>query len=363
MKALIRGIGTVGGFGSGIDALERALVRGSAEHQWIEFETTRGEIRLPGYRVDTSALSQFVPIRVLRRMAHTSRMALAGAFSALADAALMDWDQRGRLGIIVATGYGATCNNFDFQHLSDDGADFSGSPTRFSNSVHNAAAANISIALKARGPNHSVSHLDMSFPSALLTALQWLREDRTDTVLVGGVDEFSKAMAYAWRQMPAATAGEAQRALIGEGAAFFVLSRSESDASSGYGVIEDVAVQHTPRNPGLLPPAAAHIMGIQDLTLPGGINARLPQDARLAAYAHLYGITPVAAAFDLAVAALSLKLGTLFPSMALPAGPALPNTLSDTQPLGQGPLCCFQSGVGETFGSITIGPHQSSNAS
>jgi 3-oxoacyl-[acyl-carrier-protein] synthase II len=358
VKALIRGIGTVGGFGSGIDALERALVQGAAEHQWIEFETSRGQIRVPGHRADTSALSRFVPVRVLRRMAHSSRMALAGAFSALADAAMMDPGQRGRLGIIVATGYGATCNNFDFQHLSDDGADFSGSPTRFANSVHNAAAANISIALNDRGPNHSVSHLDMSFPSALLTALQWLREDRVDTVLVGGVDEFSKALAYAWQKTAGTHSGAPQSPLVGEGAAFFVLSRAEAASPSPYGVIEQVALERAPRNPTILPRAAAYILGIQNLARPGRIGRRLPQGARPAAYAHLYGIIPVAAAFDLAIAALSLKLGTLFPSMELPVEPAMPGPLSASQPLGQGPLCCFQSGVGGTFGWVTIGPRQ-----
>lgn len=355
MKALIRGIGAVGGFGTGIDSLERTLAKGAVAHQWIEFETTRGRLRVPGYRADTSALSEFVPIRVLRRMAHNSRMALTGAFSALADAAMMESEQRGRLGIIVATGYGATCNNFDFQHLSDDGADFSGSPTKFSNSVHNAAAANISIALSDRGPNHSVSHLSMSFPSALLTALQWLREDRVDTVLVGGVDEFSKALAYAWQLMSVNNSDGRQRPLIGEGASFFVLSSAEVSSSSQYGVIEHVNVEHTLRNPAPFPHAAAHFLGIQELTLPDCISDRLPPDAQLAAYAHLYGIIPVAAAFDLAVAALSLKLGTLFPSMPLPTDKTVPNVIRSAQPLKQGSICCFQCGVRNTFGWITIG--------
>jgi 3-oxoacyl-[acyl-carrier-protein] synthase II len=355
VKALIRGIGAVGGFGIGIDSLESALVKGGVGHQWIEFETTRGQLRIPGYRADTSALTQFVPIRVLRRMAHNSRIALTGAFSALADAAMMDSKQRGRLGIIVATGYGATCNNYDFQHLSDDGADFSGSPTKFSNSVHNAAAANISIALGDRGPNHSVSHLSMSFPTALLTALQWLREDRVDTVLVGGVDEFSKALGYARQLMPATDSDGARMPLIGEGASFFVLSSAEGASSSPYGVIEHVSVEHAFRNPSLLPHAAAHILAVQELALPDRINDRLPPDARLAAYAHLYGIIPVAAAFDLAVAALSLKLGTLFPSMPLPDDAARPSIIRSAQPLKQGSICCFQSGERSTFGWITIG--------
>jgi 3-oxoacyl-[acyl-carrier-protein] synthase II len=195
----------------------------------------------------------------------------------------------------------------------------------------------------------------MSFPSALLTALQWLREDRVDTVLVGGVDEFSKALAYAWQLLPATISDGSQRPLIGEGASFFVLSRAEVCSSSPYGIIEHVCVEHALRDPARVPHAAAHILAVQELTLPGSISDRLPPDARLAAYAHLYGIIPVAAAFDLAIAALSLKLGTLFPSMPLPDDATMPNIVKSAQPLKQRSICCFQSGVRRTFGWITIG--------
>lgn len=356
MKATIRGIGTIGGFGMGIDALQQALDNGATAHQWIEFETTRGTIRIPGFQAETSVLSEFVPIRVLRRMAHHSRIALTAAFSALADAKMMDAGRRGRLGIIVATGYGATCNNFDFQHLSDDGADFSGSPTKFSNSVHNAAAANISIALSDKGPNHSVSHLDMSFPSALLTAMQWLREDRVDTILIGGVDEFCKALAYTWQFHPAGAPESPARPVVGEGACFFVLSGAGEPSSSPYGVIEQVAIERTVHGPATLPPAQAYFMAIPDLSPPlDRVNATLTEDMQLAAYAHLFGILPVATAFDLAIAALSLRAGTLFPSMPLKHNAPFPAPIAARQPLARGPICCFQSGVGGTFGWVTLG--------
>ena len=41
--------------------------------------------------------------------------------------------------------------HLDFQHLATAAEDFSGSPTQFSNSVHNAAAAYLSIALEENG--------------------------------------------------------------------------------------------------------------------------------------------------------------------------------------------------------------------
>ena len=356
MKVAINGIGTVGGFGSGVDALERALLHGAIAPHAIEFETTKGRISVPGLRADTAALSEFVPTRTLRRMAHNSRIALMAAFSALADAQMMQPQQRGRLGIIVATGYGATCNNFDFQHLSDDGADFSGSPTKFSNSVHNAAAANISIALSDKGPNHSVSHLDMSFPSALLTAMQWLFEDRVDTVLVGGVDEFCKALAYAWQFAYPSESDRSNLPLVGEGACFFVLSNIQNSERSRYGVIEKTAIGRSRNTPEALPNAQAYFLGIQDFIIqPSLVRDRLTADAKLAAYAHLYGIMPVAAAFDLAVAALSLRIGKLFPSMPFVENESPLPLITSEQDLANGPICCFQIGVGNTYGWITIG--------
>jgi hypothetical protein len=56
---------------------------------------------------------------------------------------------------------------------------------------------------------------------------------------------------------------------------------------------------------------------------------------------------------------LSLKLGTLFPSMPLPAETTMPNMIRSKQPLKQESICCFQSGVRSTFGWITIGSQRS----
>jgi hypothetical protein len=151
-----------------------------------------------------------------------------------------------------------------------------------------------------------------------------------------------------------------QQPLIGEGACFFVLSRDGGNTSSQYGVIENVGIERATRTPEMLPNAAAYFLGTQDLTPPPDrIADKLPQNARLATYAHLYGIIPVAAAFDLAIGALSLKCETLFPSMPQPANKLMPNVIESSQPLEQGSICCFQLGVQSTFGWITIGSQQS----
>ncbi len=346
MKASIHGIGTVGGFGSGIDALEKALMASPPKGQWVEFETSKGLVRVPGLKADISALSTHVPVRTLRRMGHISRVALMAAYLSLADANMLEPKHRGRLGIVVATGYGATCNDFDFQHLSNDGADFSGSPIKFANSVHNATAASISIALKDNGPNHSVSHLDMSFPSAVLTAIQWLREERVDTVLVGGVDEFCKALAYAQQYQSNTKDRQARhQPMVGEGACFFVLTGSQGK-SAPYGFIDQVAIERWNQKSGKLPKASAYLIGTQDAVCHSQKLAEmLPADAMIGCYPHIYGLMPVGSAFDLAIGTLSLKHKKLFPSTWLPSPEAA---------IPGGPICCVQLGVGGTCGWITL---------
>lgn len=362
MKLAINGIGALGGFGGGLDALEQALIGTPPPGQWVDFDTSRGAVRVPGLLADTGPLSAYVPTRTLRRMDHNNRVALLAAFMALVDADIFEADKRSRLGIMVATGYGATCNNFDFQHLSSDGADFSGSPTKFSNSVHNAAAAYISIAIGENGPNHSISHLDMSFPSALISATQWLREDRVDAVLVGGTDEFCKALAYEWYSTHMRPEQQNQDLpltgvppLVGEGACFFVLSRA-GEGPAPYGVIQQAAIERRANYTQRLPQAGTYIVSTngsraQSQTL----DEILPTDAAVAAYPHLYGIMPVGAAFDLAIAALSLKQNKLFaprPREALYQEKCF--FASAPIPLSPGPICCFQLGVGATSGWVTL---------
>lgn len=362
MKVAINGIGALGGFGYGMAALEESLNGKSPAGQWVDFDTTRGAVHVPGLMADTAPLADYIPKRALRRINHNNRVALLAAFSALADADLFDANKRGRLGIMVATGYGATCNNFDFQHLSSDGADFSGSPTKFSNSVHNAAAAYISIALKEHGPNHSISHLDMSFPSALITAIQWLHEDRVDAVLVGGTDEFCKALAYEWYcchmppdQPPPQLPLNHVPPMVGEGACFFVLSRAGKRASS-YAVIDQAALERRATGSAVPSGASAYIVSTdRSKEQIQALDQMLPPNAALAAYPHIYGMMPVGSAFDLAIAALSLKQNKLF----------APQTLADLThekcavvspavPLSEGPICCLQLGAGNTLGWVTL---------
>jgi 3-oxoacyl-[acyl-carrier-protein] synthase II len=353
----IQGIGVVGGFGCGVDLLLRALQSEPPAPEAIELETILGLRTVQGLRADTSPLRDFVPVRVRRRMEHHIRIALLAAFDALRDAERRGFDRPARLGIVIATGYGATCNSFDFQHLATAADDFSGSPTQFSNSVHNAAAAYLSMALGENGPNHTVSHFDLSVPMAMSVAAQWLAEERVAAVLVGAVDEFSKAQAHAWQARAEGDPAAARLPVIGEGACFLLLSRTEAGDKAGpYASVQAVGLGRRRRPNELvdLPPAAAYLLGADgfgegDRDYAAALAPAVPAKA----YAHVYGVLPVGMAFDLAVAALSLENGRLFGGADLPA---LDHRAKEAGPLHRGDrLCCLKLGVDNAYGWVTLG--------
>lgn len=349
MRVAIQGIGPLGGFGCGIAELDRAVEQGREPQAQ---ETASGNA-LPVFLAQTEALEEYVPKRVLRRVDHFSRMALLGAHMALADADRLDID-RERLGVVVATGYGATRTTFSFLDSVINDGDVFASPTHFSNSVHNAAAANVSMLLKATGPSLTVSQFEMSVPSALLTARQWLREDRVDAVLFGGVDEHCDVLGYCWRryfgdsppQSIRPLDFDSQTAVAGEGGAFFLLTREGGDQGGGYALIDDVELGNCAGEQLDLPQEALVILGADGHRRCSGLYQRsLPKAIAAVSYAGLYGSSPAGPALDLAIGALSLRKGRLAPPPGSEAGLA---------ELGQRPVCCVKMGSEGDYGLVTL---------
>lgn len=315
MRLSVKGIGVTGGFGCGVAELATALKSGAAKMAGLTVPSAQGPLELPAFRAETERLEEFVPKRTLRRIDRYSKMGLLGSYLALQDAGLLGSDLS-RLGVVIASGYGATDTTFAFLDSIISDGDICASPTHFANSVHNSAAANISIMLGAKGPSLTVSQFDMSVPSALLSARQWLAEGRVDAVLFGAVDEVSDLIGYVWHRRRAhgqeAIAPlnfEEESSIIGEGAAFLVLTR---DDGAGYCAIDDVVM--------------GSIYGCATLPLPGeetllmlGADGRkelgmryrdlVPGQAPVKSCATLYGSMPAAPGFDLACAALLLKEG------------------------------------------------------
>lgn len=358
MTVFIRGVGAVGGFGSGVDALKKSLMTGESPTTMTIIETPGGPVHVPAFLADTSALNDFIAPRALRRISHYVRMALLGCYLALEDADMLD-SRPERTGVIVATGHGSTCNRFDFQTGSNGDDDLCYSPTQFSNSVHNAAAAYVSVFLKEHGPNLSINHFDQSIVSAFLTARDWIETGRVDAVLVGGVDEFSKAMSLYRRKVVESKSGgsylnDMTPAVVGEGSVFFLLT-GNGNHSKGYGYIRQVAMGNLKNRKIDFPKRTAVIFGADGYSRCDSLYpSMIPENVGAASYQHLYGGLPVGMGFDAAIAALSLTAGKLYKSSEDSLNGLSRRFVSSDQDLDGGSLCCFKLSPSNTFGLIVL---------
>jgi len=349
MRVAIEGIGMTGAFGAGVESLRSALQSGV-----IPVENRDAD---NGYIAPVGQLTDFVPKRALRRIDHFSRMTLLSAYLAIKDANLEGAD-RSRMGIVIATGYGTLQTTFKFLDSYLDFGYACSSPTHFSNSVHNAAAAHVSIQMQATAPSLTVSQFEMSVPSALLSAQQWLAEGRVDQVLFGAVDESCEVLSYCRKQFfGVAESGslqpfsfDQQSAIVGEGAVFFVLTRADEDPA--YGFVDAVRLGNHLVRPVSLPQDDLLIIGADGHKECGRWYRQVLKGRDSAAYAPLYGSFPAAAGFDLAVAAVSLRNRTLYPSPNVGGAPAAAVELQ--QKLAKERFSCLKFGPGGDYGLIQL---------
>ncbi len=352
MRMAIQGIGVTGGFGSGVEALEAALRCGKVEPQQGIIERQGTIDTYPLYLASIAALDEFIPKRALRRIDYFSKMTLLSACLALKDANLLE-DERSRMGVVLATGYGALKSTFDFLDSYLDFGYACSSPTSFSNSVHNAAAAHVSMYFKATAPSLTVTQFEMSVPSALLTAQLWLAEGRVDQVLFGAIDEHCDVLRYCRKQFfGAAEQGplqplqfDKQSAVPGEGASFFVLTREVENVA--YAHIDSLQLGNHCVAPISLPAEDLLLVGADGHKECGRWYAQVLQGREAVSYAPLYGSFPAAAGLDLAVAALSLRSGTRYADHALYAAR---QGLSVAQKLQAEKLSYLKFGPGGDYG-------------
>jgi 3-oxoacyl-[acyl-carrier-protein] synthase II len=361
MKISIDGIGVVGGFGCGVADLMKRLGDGLTPIKETPSKRTDGPAMIHAYLADTSALETFVPKRSLRRVDHFSQMAILGAYLALQDAGMSSLADR-RVGLVICTGYGAVQATFSFQDSIIDDGDICASPTLFSNSVHNAAAGHLSILLELDGPCLTVSQFEMSVPSGLISAYRWLQEDRVDLVLFGAVDEYCDVLGYCWQRffgednngVMTPLSPDIQSAIPGEGAAFFLLTK-EKPGSSRYGAVVDVHMGTLKDKDILFPEQTIFLLGADGHNVcDKRYSVLMPQNSEAACYSPLYGSLPIGTAFDMAIAALSLKENRIFASPESVGGQGAYKINKQDSLLDSRSICCLKLGKEGELGMITL---------
>ena len=216
-----------------------------------------------------------------------------------------------KIGVIVATAFGAHVKTFDFLNDILDYGEDSVSPTTFSNSVHNAAASYVSSALDIHGPTLTVTQFYFSFQYAMQLARAWLNEKRCDYILVGAVEQYGDVLGYVYDcKLTPAPDGRIKPfnfnptfQVPGEGAVFFLMGRENSENS--FCEVENIVIGEDRQfktgvdlniidTDGMLPDESVYMQSISP-------------DIHTAAYSPLFGSMMTGSAFNCAAGALMLK--------------------------------------------------------
>jgi 3-oxoacyl-[acyl-carrier-protein] synthase II len=187
---VVTGLGVIGPFGVGREALLAGLVAG--EPHLAEVDRSAGYHRGSGSRLVSPVSGDFarlLPPGAARRMSPPARLAVAAAKLALADAGLDAAAEQSATGIVTATAYGPTwVTEKLLEQIFRQGPE-AASPALFTESVANASAAQMALVLRARGPNATITQREASDLIALGEGARWIRAGRVDRVLVGIVED------------------------------------------------------------------------------------------------------------------------------------------------------------------------------
>jgi len=248
-EAVVTGLGTIGPCGQGRAPLARALEAGKPVVSEVDRRADvhrEGGARLAAL-VRERDLSRWISPGAGRRMCFPSKLAVAAARMALDEAGLGAADTGGsRVGVWLSTTFGAGLfTELLLRAVFLEGAE-TAQPFHFSECVANAPAAQLAIAVGARGPNMMLTQRESGPILAVARAAQAVREGRVDRALAGAVEEITPLQHALLDRFGALATPENGRAemprpfdrrrdgfLAGEGATVLVIEREDAARARG----------------------------------------------------------------------------------------------------------------------------------
>jgi len=241
-KIAVTGLAAISSAGVGIGPLLEAIKDGRSRLQPVPEEIT-GETGHFWGRAEAFKVSDFMPPLKARKFDRCSLFAIVAAGMALDDAGLdRAATDPARIGILLGCGFGGIANSEEFlRGCFTRGADGL-APMLFPNTVPNAPASNASIEHGLKGPNVTMVQRFCSAESALMMACRFLREDRADIILAGGVDELNPLMLKGFK---AAGQLRGHARGFGEGAGILVLEKMAHARQRRARILADVGEPRT----------------------------------------------------------------------------------------------------------------------
>lgn len=256
---VVTGLGSVDASGAGRESLAAAFADGAPRLAVVDRTAAyhrTGSARLAAL-VGELDLDRWVSAREARRMSPPSKMTVAAARMALADAGLDDAgldaaaDPDPATAIFLATTYGpASFTEKILRQIRDEGPE-AVSPFYFTESVANAPAAQVALATRALGANVTFTQREAGPLLALARGAEEVASGRARRALVGTVDEMPPvlhaildrfgALSSGGRRGYGAGGGEVARpfdrcrdgVLAAEGAAMVVVESGADAAARG----------------------------------------------------------------------------------------------------------------------------------
>jgi 3-oxoacyl-[acyl-carrier-protein] synthase II len=188
----ITGLGTLGAWGSGSERLTAALAAGAPLA--AEVDRAAGYHRAGGAHraalVPPGQLAGWLSPAESRRMSPPSKLAVAASRMALRCAGL-EGGADPRTAVVIATAFGPSTNTEALLKQILFECPEAASPSLFMESVANAPAAQIAIALQARGASITLCQREAGPLLALGTGAAEIAAGRAGQVLAGAVDEMT----------------------------------------------------------------------------------------------------------------------------------------------------------------------------
>ena len=278
--------------------------------------------------------SEIIPKgRLPRRLGRSLKIGVTSAARALEDAGLKEPDA-----IITGTGMGMLADTEKFLTTMIDNQEKFLNPTSFIQSTHNTIGAYIAVMLGCNKYNFTYVHGSLSFENALLNTLVMLKENPSENILLGGIDEMTeqhyliKTINHKYKKGPVNHLNlldySTEGAIPGEGSIFFSVGKEKKKNS--YASIVGSETHYKLENQAVCEEKIIKFLGSKDLTLdmidlvilgPNGDNSsnsahRILQEGifksiNQAYFKHLCGEYPTSIAFAVWLAANILKRKTI----------------------------------------------------
>ncbi|MGD9099932.1 MAG: beta-ketoacyl-[acyl-carrier-protein] synthase family protein [Anaerolineae bacterium] len=291
-RAVVTGIGVVSPLGCTVEEFWSGLIQGRSGVVGLPDDEFSGLTTRIGALVPEFDERQYFTPKEARRMSRSSKLALAAAVQAIADAGLIESDfDPLEVAVIIGSSIGgySACDPF-FKNYYLHGRS---SPLVIPISMNSGPSANVSIRYGFQGPSMAVDAACASSAHSIGYALNLIRTGTAQIVVTGGADTpFSRGVMMAWCAMRALStrndcpaqacrpfSADRDGLVLGEGAGILVLE-AESSARrrgcriwaevKGYGATSDSYHLTQPTREG---PVGAMMRALRDAKLrPDQIN-------------------------------------------------------------------------------------------